>query len=93
MRNSETVTDTSIYWGNRGRREISRASIDGTGVQLDFVTGAGRIGSLAADDQYLYWPGPRYSLMRMGLDGTGIEALSGHRFHGDSIAVDALGPG
>jgi Domain of unknown function (DUF5050) len=87
------VTDTSIYFTNRGRRDIARASIDGSALELEFLPQVGRVSYLAVDDRFLYWPGPRYSLMRARLNGSKVKALSEHRFHGGSIAVDGLGPG
>lgn len=87
------VTDEAIYWCNRGTRSIARAPVGGGPVQLEFIPKAGYAPSVAVDDRFVYWPGPRYSLLRARLDGGGRKVLSEHRFHADSIAIDALGPG
>src|SRR5580698_6400578 len=44
-----------IYWTNEDGNEIGRASLNGTGVNQKFITGADFPDAIAAGSQYLYW--------------------------------------
>lgn len=71
-----------IYWDSGGT--ISRAGLDGTGVDRDFVTGAaGPVGGpcgVAVDAKHVYWATTRSpsegfwnTIARANLDGTGVD--------------------
>ena len=87
-----------IYWA--GSDTISRANLDGTGVDQSFIGGFPVAGSgpgdLAVDAKHVYWTGcetsdPRCAIGRANLDGTGVDYSfirnTGRRPQG--IAVDA----
>lgn len=84
------ITNTHIYWSNRGTRSISRANLDGTDPEIDFIPKAGRISSLAVDEKYIYWPAQR-GVMRTRLDGSKAKELIA-RAPAISVFVDGLGP-
>jgi sugar lactone lactonase YvrE len=65
-----------IYWGNLGPQSISRANLDGTGVNLRFITAVGAPYGLAVDANYIYWadrPNLPGTIGRANLDGTGAN--------------------
>ena len=84
------VTDSYIYWSNRGTRSISRANLDGTAPEIEFIAKTGQISSLAADERFLYWPHQR-EILRARLNGSQIKTLIS-RAPADSVAVDGRGP-
>ena len=62
-----------IYWSDTTKNTIGRAKMDGTGVQTDFITGAGAPSRLAVDGTHVYWANNSYSSSSIGranLDGT-----------------------
>ena len=60
------VAGDSIYWIAGGA--IARADLEGSNIELGFITGLGPVSGLTANDQYLYWGGS--SIGRAKLDGT-----------------------
>src|SRR6266536_1722758 len=61
-----------IYWANESSTTIGRASLDGTVVTPDFITGATAPRGVAIDGSFVYWTnaGGTGSLGRANLDGT-----------------------
>ncbi|MDP9189159.1 MAG: hypothetical protein M3O25_07915, partial [Actinomycetota bacterium] len=51
------VTPAAVFWAN-GSNTIGRANLDGTGPVSNFITSAGTLCGLAADQTYLYWLRP-----------------------------------
>ena len=61
-----------VYWANSGT--IGRSNLDGTGVNLNFVTGASVPAMMAVDGAHLYWANAGSStIARSNLDGTGVN--------------------
>jgi hypothetical protein len=70
-----------LYWTYND--QIGRASLDGTGVDQRFITGASGAGMLAVSGGYLYWANIGYprpgaadggdTIGRRRLDGTGVN--------------------
>ena len=57
---------------------IGRASIDGTGLERNFITGVGTPVAVAVDDAHIYWANGETathggSVGRANLDGTGVD--------------------
>jgi hypothetical protein len=86
------VTDTHVYWTNRGERDISRWLLDGAELTDPFLPDVGPVPDLAVHKRHIYWPGLRHGLFRSNLAGTRTKTLAGRRFHADSIAIDGRGP-
>jgi len=72
-----TVNKDYIYWtsANGGTATtIARASLDGTGVDKSFITGARNPCGVAVDSAYIYWAGDLgSSIGRANLDGSGVN--------------------
>ena len=61
-----------LYWSDRGW--IGRASLDGTGANQHFITGATAAAMLAVSSGYLYWANEGSGTIgRARLDGTGVN--------------------
>lgn len=58
-----------LYW--LAGDAIARAELDGSDVELDFITGLGSVSGLTATTEHLYWGGS--SIGRARLDGTDVE--------------------
>ncbi len=89
------VSGGYLYWANTGGPDtadgggtIGRARLDGTGVDLKFITGASFPTGLAIDSRYIYWTSwgnagaaaghhppfsPGGAIGRARLDGTGVN--------------------
>lgn len=63
------VAGDRLYW--LAGDSIARAGLDGSDVELEFITGLGSPSGLTAGGGYLYWGGP--AIGRARLDGTGVE--------------------
>jgi virginiamycin B lyase len=81
------VDRSHIYWSNRGTRSISRASIDGSNPQIEFIGDTGRVPSLDVHRRFLYWPTPGNRIIRARRNGSHVKTLV-HRAAGISVAVD-----
>jgi hypothetical protein len=67
-----------VYWANNGGDTIGRAKLDGTGVNPNFITGAGTPVGVTVDDAHVYWASGETgahggSRGRANLDGTGVN--------------------
>src|SRR5436189_125869 len=65
-----------VYWANQNGT-IGRASLDGTGVNENFITGT-NLGAIAVDAAHVYWTtggttAADTSIGRANLDGTGAN--------------------
>ena len=80
-----------IYWSNRGTRSISRASIDGSNPEIEFIEDTGRVPSLDVHRRFLYWPTPGNEIARARRNGSHVKALV-RRAAGISVAVNSRGP-
>ena len=76
------VDSHHVYWANLGVSSgdgaIGRASIDGTAVERNFVTGVGTPVAVAVNDANIYWANGETathagSIGRANLDGTGVN--------------------
>jgi hypothetical protein len=85
------VAGTHVYWSDAEHNEISRAGLDGSAAEPQFLTGVDfAYGSLLAVDSSHVYYGARTKLGRAGLDGSDRTPtlLTGTRFVG--LAVDGL---
>ena len=63
-----------LYWANFGTGTIGRASVDGTGANQSFVTGASEPRGVAVDAGHVYWANSGTGTIgRANLDGTGAN--------------------
>lgn len=63
-----------IYWANATADTISRANLDGTGVNQSFISGAEYPAGIAVDGEYIYWANnDTDSIGRAKLDGTDVN--------------------
>ena len=61
-----------VYWVNSGT--IARSNLDGTGVNLNFMTGASQPAMVAVDGTHIYWTNAgSNTIARSNLDGTGVN--------------------
>src|SRR5262245_64011919 len=47
--------DAFLYWANQDTSTIGRANLDGTGVDLSFITGVTNPQGVAVDDEHVFW--------------------------------------
>ncbi len=98
------VADGHIYWGSARGHAIRRASLDGRGVDLQFITGLGRAGSPVVAGGHIYWtsadeqegrPGGQVWIGRASLDGRSVEKslINVTHLKAGQLAANALGPG
>jgi virginiamycin B lyase len=95
----QAVGSPHVYWGNgcspchnfRPSSAISRANLDGTGVNLRFITGVADPSGVAVDASHVYWSDLQTgSIGRANLDGTGVnQSFITGAINPDSVAVDA----
>jgi hypothetical protein len=84
-----------IYWTDFSTNSITRASLDGTYVDENFISGAsaGSIVGLAADADHIYWPsivgGSTWTISRANLDGTEVDPFFIIGDFTTGLAVDA----
>ncbi len=52
---SLAVDGSHLYWTNPKTGEIGRSDLDGSNIDFDFITEAGRPGGLALDGSHLFW--------------------------------------
>lgn len=74
---SVASADAYIYWANNDDGDgttISRANLDGSGIEPNFITGLDNPCGVAVDPQHIYW-GNRgtNSIGRANLDGTSVD--------------------
>ena len=67
-----TVNAGHVYWTNAGTNTIGRASLDGTGADQSFITGASFPRGVAVDADHVYWTNGN-DIGRANLDGTGVD--------------------
>ncbi len=87
------VDATSVYWTDYGDGTISKVALGG-GERTTLVLGQtlppyGK--GLAIDSAHLYWVTGDGSVMRAGLDGSGLITLVSGRNGPQGLAVDATG--
>lgn len=73
-----------VYWATR--RGISRASLDGSGLETDFIASPGA-SSVAVDGSFIYWA-DEAGISRSDLDGTHVEVDFIPAVAASSVAVD-----
>ena len=93
------VNANHLYWGNgcapchssRPSSTIGRANLDGTGVNVRFITGVTYPFALAVDSGYVYWADfDMGTIGRANLDGTGVnQSFITGADHPEGVAVDA----
>ncbi len=73
---------------------IGRANLDGSGVDLSFITGGTNdMEGIAVDGQYMYWANrDSGTIARANLNGTGVNQSFIGAGQPTGIAIDALGP-
>lgn len=80
-----------VYYGRDHGTQIERASLDGTQIKQDFITGANSPTGIAVDSAHIYWVNRAGNTIgRANLDGTSVQqdfitGASGPL----SVAVDA----
>jgi sugar lactone lactonase YvrE len=63
-----------VYFADDFGGSIGRADLDGSNVNLDFVTGAGDVEGIAVDGEHIYWTNRSFGTIgRADLDGTNVE--------------------
>ena len=63
-----------VYWANYGTGDaISRAGLDGTGQDTNFIDGFRAPSSVAVDGTHLYWTTYVGTIGRANLDGTNVD--------------------
>src|SRR5215212_11101813 len=77
--------DAFVYFPQTGLGTIGRANLNGTGVNLTFISGLDQPQGMAVDSAHIYWVTPLATVARASLDGTGVN----QRFI--STAVPATG--
>jgi hypothetical protein len=69
-----------LYWANIGTNTIGRASLDGTGADQGFISGAATPAGVAVDAGHVYWANDGTNTIgRANLDGTGADQIFIHR--------------
>jgi virginiamycin B lyase len=61
-----------VYWTDGAAGTIGRANLDGTGVDLDFITGAAAPRGIAVDEDHIYWANAT-AIGRADLDGSDVD--------------------
>ena len=85
------VDGRHIYWPRTSRlRAIGGANLDGSGVNLNFITGANAPAGVAVDAQHVYWTNIGDNTIGVAnLDGTGVnQSLIGFADEPAELAVD-----
>jgi virginiamycin B lyase len=72
------VTLRYVYWTNRDPKlgsssSIGRASVDGSEVNPEFITGLSETSGIAVDGSHVYWSTHGGQIGRANLDGSGVE--------------------
>lgn len=63
-----------LYWATSTDSTIARANLDGSGVDLNFITDQARPWGVVVDDTYIYWTNERGNTIgRARLDGSDVE--------------------
>lgn len=65
--------DAFVYWTEGAIDRTGRANLDGSGVNLSFITGLDKPQGMAIDDTHIYWVTGLGSIGRANLDGTGVN--------------------
>jgi Domain of unknown function (DUF5050) len=89
--NIDVSVGRHLYWANFGAGTIGRASVDGTGANQNFISGASGPDGVAVDSGHVYWANDNSTTIgRANLDGTGVNQnfISG-AFFPVGVAVDA----
>jgi virginiamycin B lyase len=89
------VDGAHVYWANNNSPPdtLGRANLNGTGVNLAFITGSQPCG-VAVDGAHIYWANfGNDTIGRANLDGTGVDNSFITGANGPcGVAVDALEP-
>ena len=80
-----------VWWTNSAANTIGRASLDGTGVDQSFISGASVPTQIAVDAGHVYWANfSSNTIGRANLDGTGVnQSFIGGAIGPYGVAVDA----
>src|SRR5437762_13960166 len=65
--------DAFVYWTETAIGTTGRANLDGSGVNLTFITGLDRPQGMAIDSTHIYWVTALGTIGRANLDGTGVN--------------------
>jgi hypothetical protein len=82
------VTARYVYWASAST--IERANLDGTGINLRFITGASAPIGVAVTSRYVYWANwGNGTIGRASLDGSGVNQrfIKVERGRPDGVAV------
>jgi virginiamycin B lyase len=85
-----TVVGGYIYWTNELSNTISRANLDGSDVNENFITGANTPDAIAVVGRHIYWTNiaPHvFSVGRANLDGTHVNQRFVKRLDAQAMAA------
>jgi virginiamycin B lyase len=82
--------DGFVYFPETGLGTIGRANLNGTGVNLTFISGLDQPQGMAVDSAHIYWVTPLATVARANLDGTGVDqSFIFGAFGAKGVAVDS----
>jgi hypothetical protein len=83
-------TDAFVYFPETGLGAIGRANLNGTGVNLTFISRLDQPQGMAVDIAHIYWVTPLATVARANLDGTGVsQSFILGAFGAKGVAVDS----
>src|SRR5436305_7502362 len=65
--------DAFVYWTETAIGTAGRANVDGSGVNITFITGLDKPQGTAIDSAHIYWVTGLGTIGRANLDGTGVH--------------------
>jgi hypothetical protein len=69
---SLAISTTHIYWADSDYSGISRASVDGSGIEMGFIKTEAVVLGLALGEGHIYWAS-EHGIGRANLDGSDVE--------------------
>ena len=67
--------DAFVYWTETAIGTAGRANVDGSGVNITFITGLDKPQGTAIDSAHIYWVTGLGTIGRANLDGTGVNGI------------------